>query len=284
MSDNSKNMNVLYAGGAILSIALLIFAVVVIDKFNEAGAMTADAESAQEQVARAPLYIPPAEECEATGEYMQRFVCKATPVAPMNPRQELASQIRRVNMITNRPMTERRLSRVTDYLLDECPDYALDVYLIGVPESYNWNRDRYEGDYRIRYELEEPCEDCFCVEDACYSGDDCNPASDENCVPTSCGPFHIRHIYRDFECEDLKNERFSVEWMCDWMSNNYPNIAAHNAGLRGASTHSASDDYGYRHFLLKELVTSDHEHDLNDWGWGRSGSSLTRIVYLPSIE
>lgn len=230
------------------------------------------------------LNFPAAEMCDASSDYSSRFICKAPPEVPLNPRQELSGQIRLANQITNREMPERRVAQVTDYLLDECPEYALDIYLIGVPESYNWNRNRYRGDYRVQYELGEPCENCTCVSDACYSEDSCDPNEEENCVATSCGPFHIRHIYRDFDCDDVRNERFSIEWMCNWMGDHYPNIAAHNAGLRGASTHSAADDYGYRHFLLKELITSNHGHNLDDWGWGLNASSGNRIVYLPSIQ
>lgn len=276
--DNMKQIVLLFS--FIFILTGLGMGLVLADLFTEAEVV----HMIENQSDHEPVIIPPAEMCDENSNYSERFVCKVPSEESTTPRQELAAQIRRVNEITNRPRTERRVARITDILMDECPEYALDIYLIGVPESYNWNPSRYHGDYRIRYDLNEPCEDCFCVTDACYSDDVCNPSSDENCVPTSCGPFHIRHIYRDFECEDLKNERFSVEWMCDWMSDNYPNIAAHNAGLRGASTHSASDDYGYRHFLLKELVTSNHAQDIKDWGWGRNAASGNRIVYLPPID
>lgn len=240
--------------------------------------------STETHYTRPEINIPPAPMCDTSFEYMSTLFCKAPTEIPQNPTQRLVEQIILANEITSRPMPRRRVNDIASKLMDECPEYALDIYLIGIPESYNWNRSEYEGDFRIQFAEGESCEDCVCTNDGCFSTDPCNPNESDNCVATSCGPFHIRPIYRDFSCEDLKNERFSIQWMCDWMNDNYPNIAAHNAGIRGASTHSGADDYGYRHFLLKELVTSDHVHEIDDWGWGRNAASSNRIVYLPPIE
>lgn len=247
-------------------------------------ALIAVVSTSQNNIAHRSVVSFGAEEtCDYTTQYMSNLICKDIPPVPPTPQQELARQIVMVNDITNRPMPRSRVNHIANELINECPEYALDIYLIGVPESYNWNRSQYEGDFRIQYEDGEPCADCTCTHDGCFSRESCDPNEVENCVATSCGPFHIRPIYRDFSCEDLKDERFSIEWMCNWMVNNYPNIAAHNAGVRGASTHAGADDYGYRHFLLKELVTSDHVHEIDDWGWGRNELSSNRIVYLPPI-
>ena len=222
--------------------------------------------------------IPAAEMCDLESDYTSRFVCKEAPTVPLNPTQELAEQIRCVNEITRRTMPEERVSEITNILVQECPDYALDIYLIGVPESYNWNRNHYEGDYRIYYDSDESCENC--EGGTRYSEGECDPDSDSNCTATSCGPFHIRHIYpsRNFSCEELKNERFSVQWMCDWMSDYYPNIAGHNGGVMG-SRDGRSDKYGYRHFLLKQLAIDENCNN-EEWGWGNNN----RIVYRPTSD
>lgn len=197
-------------------------------------------------------------------------------------RDDLIRQIQIVNSVTKRTMREQRIESIASLLVDTCPQHALDVYLIGVAESYSWNPRRYEGDFRIHYSLGEDCTDCFCTHKGCYSSEDCNPDEDENCLATSCGPFHVRHIFHNFTCDEIKNERFATEWLCDWFDRYYPNIAAVNAGIRGSTQHDKSDDYGYRHFILRELAASNRVPNPDEWSWGR-GENQRRIVYQPGL-
>ncbi len=200
----------------------------------------------------------------------------------IDQKDDLVRQISIVNSVTERTIRPERVESLASMIVDACPQHALDVYLIGVAESYSWNPRRYEGDFRIHYPLESDCTDCFCTQKGCYSSEDCDPDQDENCFATSCGPFHVRHVFHNFTCEEIKDERFATEWICNWFDMYYPNIAAVNAGIRGSTQHDKSDDYGYRHFILRELATSNRVPDPEQWSWGQ-GENQRRIVYQPGL-
>jgi hypothetical protein len=220
--------------------------------------------------------------CEDSEKYIEfliqeqeEYVC-IFKMPVLTEEEILLEQINRVNEVTQRGMSERRAEYIAGILHDICPEYALDIYILGVPESYNWNRNEYLGDYRIEYTGEE-CDqrgvERVYDSEYCYGRDVCDPNVEENCVPTSCGPLQIRHIYRPHDCDYYNNERNSIRYACQWMSDHYPNIAAYNAGINGAARDSRSDSYGYRHFVIREIALG--HSDIENWSWG----TRNRIIY-----
>lgn len=241
-----------------------------------------DTELEKEQANDDTVVIDDLPTCEDSEKYLEFLIQEQEEQicifkAPVLTEEEiLLGQIRRANELTSRPMSSEREEYIAEILHNICPEYALDIYILGIPESYNWNRSEYLGDYRIQYEGEE-CDqrgvERLHDSEYCYSRSRCDPNSEENCVPTSCGPIQIRHIYRPYGCDYYNNERNSIRYACQWMSDHYPNIAAYNAGINGAARDSRSDLYGYRHFVIREIALG--HSNIENWSWG----SRNRIIY-----
>lgn len=147
-----------------------------------------------------------------------------------------------------------------------CPEWADEVFNLGLYES-GYLRHSLRGDWRRwkRKSEDESCPDGWeSTARGCYTRNSCDPDTIENCIPTSCSYWQIRDIYRGRPtCSELVyNIDTGIEWACDWVSSNWPNIAAYNAG-HGGSRAGRSQPYANRVFIGVELLRG--RGDINEW-------------------
>lgn len=150
---------------------------------------------------------------------------------------------------------------------DVCPEWSNEVFNLGLYESGYLDRYRH-GDYRRRLSSTSECPAGWInTSRGCYSRIACEPGS-QNCVPTSCSYWQIRSIYpgRPSCTEIVRNEDVAIEWACDWVSNNWPNVAAYNAGPAGARLGRAQP-YANRVYIGVELLSG--RGDLSNWHFSR---------------
>lgn len=147
-----------------------------------------------------------------------------------------------------------------------CPEWADEVFNLGLYES-GYLQHGLRGDWRKwkRKSEDEMCPDGWeRTARGCYDRDSCEPEITENCIPTSCSYWQIRDIYRGRPtCSELVyNIDAGIEWACDWVASNWPNVAAYNAG-HGGSRAGRAQPYANRVFIGVELLRG--RGDINEW-------------------
>jgi hypothetical protein len=147
-----------------------------------------------------------------------------------------------------------------------CPEWSNEVFVIGLHESLYLQRGL-RGDWR---KWKHKPEDGTCPDGwestarGCYTQDRCDPDVNENCIPTSCSYWQIRDIYRGRPtCSELIYDiDVGIEWACNWVASNWPNVAAYNAGHGGARAGRAQP-YANRVYIGIELLRG--RGDINEW-------------------
>jgi len=154
--------------------------------------------------------------------------------------------------------------RILEHIDGICPEHADEVFNLGLYES--GYMDRYlRGDWRLYQPRGESCPVGWDRTDrGCYSRHACDPDEDANCIPTSCSYWQIRGIYRGRpSCATaIREDDVSVQWVCDWVEDNWPNVAAYNAGHAGSRAGRAQP-YANRVYIGVELLRG--RGDLDEW-------------------
>jgi len=154
--------------------------------------------------------------------------------------------------------------RILENIEDVCPDMASEVFSLGLYESGYVDHNQ-RGDWRLYQPRSNNCPDDWQQTDrGCYSQHSCEPGKDYRCSPTSCSYWQIRSIYRSRpNCQaSIDDNNMSIQWVCEWLTDNWPNVAAYNAG-RAGSRQGRSQAYANRVYTGIELL--EGQGNLDEW-------------------
>lgn len=215
-------------------------------------------------------------ECEETNGYILRQ-------AHINRAAQLLAMARGIDFIE--PKSYELFDEAEQIMMqigNRCSRWTDEIYVLGLFES-GYSQRYLQGDHReyIRrhHLVHHECPDGWIDNGhGCFSPYRCETDINIECVPTSCGYWQIRTIFENRpSCNQLvDNTEISIDFVCDWLDDNYPNIAAYNAGNAGARE-GRGQAYSNRVFIALELLRG--RANMTHWRYNSDSGQRRNFVH-----